>query len=166
VDLMLEDLIEVSKGNPTVETPIEELMDQKLVRQVKDKFLLTGKGVSILDDKILLDINKYIDDYRKLFAGIKPGSMGQKSRVINNLKWFFKETNFKYSMKDIMNAAEEHINSNGFYNDEKLIRQADYFIKKTIVRDGEKEVISDLLLVLEELENTDSYSSDWTAKLI
>ena len=70
-------------------------------------------------------------------------------------------------MASIIKAAKFHISRGGFHNSTTTLRQADYFIKKTIIIDGEKEIISDLLTVLEEMDDLGDHrlGTDWTSKL-
>jgi len=86
------------------------------------------------------DINKYlskkssnfkfsenfIDDYRQLFAGKKPGAQGTIDEVIKNMSEFVK-TYPEYTEEDILNATRKYIES---CTDFTYLQKAHYFIFK------------------------------------
>jgi len=149
---MIKELIKVVNGDAVKEHITTELVALNLIRRVGDKFLLKSEGIKVMSQGADDDISLNLSEYRKIFSGLRPGSMGDKRRVKDNLKWFMKETSFKYTMDDIADAAHYHIRTGGFHNDLAFIRQADYFIKKLLKSNGEQGIVSDLERVLEELE--------------
>ena len=66
----------------------------------------------------------WINDYRSLFRGIKPGAMGDRSGVIKKMKKFLKQNN--YSPQQILVATNWYIEN----TDARYIMKAHYFIEK------------------------------------
>lgn len=99
-------------------------------------------------DKALYEteILTYVDDYRKLFKGLKPGSMGDKKGCTDKLVEFYKQYP-DFANKDlILKATKGYINS---MNDYRFLTQADYFIYKY---DVNKNRISKLASFCEEVD--------------
>ena len=94
------------------------------------------------------EVDERVDEYRKLFEGLKRGSMGNRTLVRGNLIKFL-EKNSDYTMEDVITAAKRYIGS--FNQDYTLMRQADYFIYKQAFAQG--PVLCTLLDVIEEPEN-------------
>lgn len=79
---------------------------------------------AIINEK---EIESYVDEYRNLFKGLKPGSMGDKKACVKKLVQFYKEY-AEYANKDlILSATKRYINS---LNNYTYLKQADYFIFK------------------------------------
>lgn len=88
------------------------------------------------------DVEEWIEDYRALFKGIKPGSMGDKKACTLKMKDFLREND--YSKDQILIATKRYLNTtNPLY-----IQQADYFIYKQ----SEKVKQSKLRSFCEEIE--------------
>lgn len=88
-------------------------------------------------------VNQWIMDYRLLFKGVKPKSMGDPKACEDNMKWFLRSYP-QYTKEDIIAAAKSHIEENR--NKPIYTRRADYFIKKM---DANKAITSDLLMYLD-----------------
>jgi len=98
--------------------------------------------------------DEFIEDYRNLWKGLKPGSMGSPSACREKmLRW--RQENPNYSKSDILKAAKIYINS---LNNYQYLQAAHYFIYK---KDG-KEEDSRLSAFIEEKEVD---NTDWTTKL-
>ena len=98
--------------------------------------------------------NEFIEEYRKLWKGLKPGSMGSENACKEKmLRWMGENPN--YSKEDILKAAKIYINS---LNNYQYLQAAHYFIYK---KDG-KEEDSRLSAFVEEKEVD---NTDWTVKL-
>ena len=98
--------------------------------------------------------DEFIEDYRKLWKGLKPGSMGSENACKEKmLRWMGENPN--YSKEDILKAARIYINS---LNNYQYLQAAHYFIYK---KDG-KEEDSRLSAFVEEKEVD---NTDWTVKL-
>lgn len=98
--------------------------------------------------------DEFIEDYRKLWKGLKPGSMGSENACKEKmLRWMGENPN--YSKEDILKAAKIYINS---LNNYQYLQAAHYFIYK---KDG-KEEDSRLSAFIEEKEVD---NTDWTTKL-
>ena len=98
--------------------------------------------------------DEFIEEYRKLWKGLKPGSMGSENACKEKmLRWMGENPN--YSKEDILKAAKIYINS---LNNYQYLQAAHYFIYK---KDG-KEEDSRLSAFVEEKEVD---NTDWTVKL-
>ena len=98
--------------------------------------------------------DEFIEEYRKLWKGLKPGSMGSENACKEKmLRWMGENPN--YTKEDILKAAKIYINS---LNNYQYLQAAHYFIYK---KDG-KEEDSRLSAFIEEKEVD---NTDWTVKL-
>lgn len=98
------------------------------------------------DEKILLlfeEIENRIDEYRGMFKGIRPKSIGDKKQCLDNLKaWVLKNPN--YSFEDILRATRFYIEN----TETKFISNADNFIFKY---DSFGKPVSSLSTILEAI---------------
>lgn len=103
-------------------------------------------------------IEENVDNFRDVWKGLKPGSMGSRDNCKTKLtRWF--RNNPDKSFDDVVKAAKIYIRSlNGNY---KYLQRADYFIYKKI---GAEEG-SRLDAFIEEVDNFTSTNRDWTNKL-
>lgn len=98
--------------------------------------------------------DEFIEEYRKLWKGLKLGSMGSPGACKEKmLRWMGENPN--YTKEDILKAAKIYINS---LNNYQYLQAAHYFIYK---KDG-KEEDSRLSAFIEEKEVD---NTDWTVKL-
>ena len=98
--------------------------------------------------------DEFIEEYRNLWKGLKPGSMGSENACKEKmLRWMGENPN--YTKEDILKAAKIYINS---LNNYQYLQAAHYFIYK---KDG-KEEDSRLSAFIEEKEVD---NTDWTTKL-
>lgn len=126
-------------------------LEPKLPYVVDDSLInidITEKGKFVrfegeLPKPEVTGINQWIMDYRLLFKGVKPKSMGDPKACEDNMKWFMRNYP-QYTKEDIMAAAKSHIEENR--QKPVYTRRADYFIKKM---DANKQVTSDLLMYLD-----------------
>ena len=98
--------------------------------------------------------DKFIEEYRNLWKGLKVGSMGSPMACKEKMLRWMKE-NPNYTKEDILKAAKIYINS---LNNYQYLQAAHYFIYK---KDG-KEEDSRLSAFIEEKEVD---NTDWTTKL-
>jgi hypothetical protein len=90
----------------------------------------------------------WVDQYRLLFKGLKPRSMGDRVAVNKKMKAFLKKYP-EFTPNDILKATKFYIEN----TDSKFIKQADYFI--------EKNRQSDLAATIEEMQvNVDTTEFD------
>ena len=158
---------------------LHNLQEKQFVKLIIDKFgttqILREKGKLLLDflsiesnysnykeKKVVKKSNRvinegfdeFIEEYRKLWKGLKPGSMGSENACKEKmLRWMGENPN--YSKEDIIKAARIYINS---LNNYQYLQAAHYFIYK---KDG-KEEDSRLSAFIEEKEVD---NTDWTVKL-
>ena len=158
---------------------LHDLQEKQFVKLITDKFgttqILREKSKLLLDflsiesnysnykeKKIIKKSNRvinegfdeFIEEYRKLWKGLKPGSMGSENACKEKmLRWMGENPN--YSKEDILKAAKIYINS---LNNYQYLQAAHYFIYK---KDG-KEEDSRLSAFVEEKEVD---NTDWTVKL-
>jgi hypothetical protein len=112
--------------------------------------ILEGKGRKSnkhVDDAILeAKITDFIEQYRILFKGKKPGAMGDLQGCKDKMLLFYKEYS-DYADRDIiLGATAKYINS---INDYTYMKQADYFIYK---EDNNKKKTSLLASFCEEIQ--------------
>ena len=158
---------------------LHDLQEKQFVKLIIDKFgttqILREKSKLLLDflsiessysdykeKKIIKKSNRvinegfdeFIEEYRNLWKGLKPGSMGSENACKEKmLRWMGENPN--YSKEDILKAAKIYINS---LNNYQYLQAAHYFIYK---KDG-KEEDSRLSAFIEEKEVD---NTDWTTKL-
>ena len=114
-----------------------------------------GKKVVKKSNRVINEgFDEFIEEYRKLWKGLKPGSMGSENACKEKmLRWMGENPN--YTKEDILKAAKIYINS---LNNYQYLQAAHYFIYK---KDG-KEEDSRLSAFVEEKEVD---NTDWTVKL-
>ena len=158
---------------------LHNLQEKQFVKLIIDKFgtntIIREKSKLLLDflsiesshsnykeKKIIKKSNRvinegfdeFIEEYRKLWKGLKPGSMGSENACKEKmLRWMGENPN--YTKEDILKAAKIYINS---LNNYQYLQAAHYFIYK---KDG-KEEDSRLSAFIEEKEVD---NTDWTVKL-
>lgn len=144
---------------------IKILPDENVIRE-KGKLLiefLTIDGIGSINNKktvkkssraINNDLENFVDKYRGLWKGLKPGSMGSANGCKEKLQRWMLE-NPKYSTDNIYNASKAYIKS---VDDYKYLQQADYFIYK-------KDVFGEQSRLSSFIDEDISVESDWTKKL-
>ena len=158
---------------------LHNLQEKQFVKLIIDKFgtntIIREKSKLLLDflsiessysdykeKKIIKKSNRvinegfdeFIEEYRKLWKGLKPGSMGSENACKEKmLRWMGENPN--YTKEDILKAARIYINS---LNNYQYLQAAHYFIYK---KDG-KEEDSRLSAFVEEKEVD---NTDWTIRL-
>jgi len=173
--LLLTQLNHGEEGSDFYED-FESLQDNGYIKLIGEDFIIREKGRLLLDflsiessysnykekkiiKKSTRTINdgfdKFIEDYRNLWKGLKVGSMGSPNACKEKMERWMKE-NPNYSKEDIIKAAKIYINS---LNNYQYLQAAHYFIYK---KDG-KEEDSRLSAFIEEKEVD---NTDWTTKLI
>jgi len=104
---------------------------------------------------INLELDDFIKEFRLLWKGLKPGSMGSENACRDKMyKWM--QDNPSYNKEDIIKAAKLYIKSLDNLN---YLQQADYFIYK---KDAHGES-SRLSAFIDEVDNKPV--DDWTTKL-
>jgi len=144
---------------------IEENEKIILVRE-KGKILidlLSIEGVDSFKNKKIIkrssravnnEIEDFVETYRNLWKGLKPGAAGSSKTCTEKLqRWMFE--NPTYDKKDILSAAKRYINSLDNY---KYLQSADYFVFK---KDGKEE--SSRLSTF--IDDVDAMEDGWTSNL-
>jgi hypothetical protein len=163
IDLVLNDSI------------LKRLQEKQFIKLIDQDFIIREKGKLLLDflsiesnysnykdKKIIKKSNRvinegfdeFIEEYRKLWKGLKLGSMGSSNACKEKMERWMKE-NPNYSKEDILKAARIYIKSVDNY---QFLQAAHYFIYK---KEG-KEEDSRLSAFIEEKEID---NTDWTTKL-
>jgi len=144
---------------------IKILQDENVIRE-KGKLLiefLTIDSIGSINNKktvkkssraIDSDLENFVDKYRELWKGLKPGSMGSTNGCREKLQRWMLE-NPKYSIDNIYNASKAYIKS---VDDYKYLQQADYFIYK-------KDAFGEQSRLSSFIDEDASVESDWTKKL-
>lgn len=152
--------------------PLEEKQFIKII--TNEKILLREKGKIFLElisienininspKKILkkssriinLELDELTKEYRNLWKGLKPGSMGSEQACKDKLyRWM--HNNPSYNKNDILNAAKKYINSVDNFN---YLQQADYFIYKKDLN-GESSRLSAFI------DENDIIQDNWTSQI-
>jgi len=127
-----------------------EFLEIESINSVKDKKLVKKSSRAIN-----AELNDFIQEFRALWKGLKPGSMGSEISCRDKMyKWM--QMNPSYTKEDILKAAKLYIRS---LNDLRFIQQADYFIFK---KDAHGES-SRLSAFIDEVN--DVQVDDWTTTL-
>lgn len=148
---------------------INRLDNNKLEIREKGKLLIdfvsiegiasiTNKKTIKKSDRALTEgMIEFVKDYRALWKGLKPGSMGSDHTCKDKLiKWM--KLNPSYSKEDILKAAKIYVKSVDNY---QYLQQADYFIFKKDAF-GESSRLSSFI---DEID-IKLVNDDWTTKLI
>lgn len=113
--------------------------------EVRWKFLELLKDSSIAP---AVDIISWVDEYRELFKGKKPGAIGDRDMCIKHLQWLF--TNYpEYTKDDVMKAAKYYISTCAKDGYKYLVR-SHYFLSK---EDTKGVPVHQVLTYLEETED-------------
>ena len=114
-----------------------------------------GKNIKKSDRIIEDEVNTNIKEFRELWRGLKPGSMGSLQSCKDKMKRWIK-ANPEYSFDDIIKAAKLYLNTEG--RNIRFLQRADYFIYK---QSNNREEESRLSSYIDDTAETD----DWTSKL-
>lgn len=118
-------------------------------------YISSKKSIKKSSRAINLELDDFIKEFRTLWKGLKPGSMGSEKAVRDKMyKWM--QDNPSYKKEDILKASKLYINSLDNLN---YLQQADYFIYKKDIH-GESSRLS---AFIDEIDNKPV--SDWTTKL-
>jgi len=100
-------------------------------------------GVTILSEmkNVALEIKDWIEEYRDLFKGLKPGVMGDKNACLNKMVRFFKEYP-EYANKDIILKATQNYIQVEAHQNYKFLQKADYFIFKLVGKEETSRLAS------------------------
>ena len=144
---LIEKLILTSEGKMT------DKGKRLLIEYTDSLSILEGKGRKSnkhVDDAILeAKISDFIEEYRKLFKGKKPGSMGDLQGCKDKMLLFYKEYSDYADRDTILAATKKYIKS---VNDYTYLKHADYFIYK---EDKNKQRTSMLASMCEEVQLSD-----------
>ena len=107
-------------------------------------------------DRIIEDeVNTNIKEFRELWRGLKPGSMGSLQSCKDKMKRWIK-ANPEYSFDEIMKAAKLYLDTEG--RNTRFLQRADYFIYK---QSNNREEESRLSAYIDDTMEDE----DWTTKL-
>ena len=147
---------------------IKIITDDKILIREKGKIFLelitidcinstNNKKITKKSSRVLnQDLDTFVKEFRNLWKGLKPGSMGSESACRDKLfRWM--QNNPSYTKEDILKAAKIYINSLDNYN---YLQQADYFIYKKDLN-GESSRLS---AFIDEIDN--KIEDNWVNKLI
>lgn len=147
---------------------IKTLTKEKVILREKGKIfleLISIENIDSLGNKKVIkkssrsinsDLDTLVKEYRLLWRGLKPGSMGHEQGVRDKLyRWM--QNNPSYSKEDIIKSAKLYIQSLDNYN---YLQQADYFIYKKDLN-GESSRLSAFID-----ESEISVDENWTNNLI
>lgn len=104
---------------------------------------------------INLELDDFIKEFRMLWKGLKPGSMGSE-KACRDKMYNWMQDNPSYKKEDILKSAKLYIKSLDNLN---YLQQADYFIYKKDIH-GESSRLS---AFIDEIDN--KQIDDWTSRL-
>lgn len=110
--------------NEQVISILNDMQRCKLIRILDYPDGITIKIRPTLSSIASNGVEEWIDEYRKLFQGKKPGAMGDKNACITKMQEFI-QANPRYSKDTILAATQKYINT---LNDYKYLMKADNFI--------------------------------------
>jgi len=113
------------------------------------------KSIKKSSRAINLELDDFIKEFRLLWKGKKPGSMGSEKAVRDKMYRWMQE-NPSYSKEDILKAAKLYLDD---LNNNVYLQQADYFIYKKDVN-GESSRLS---AFIDEIDSKPI--SDWTTQI-
>jgi len=149
---------------------LQNLLRRGYIKEIEeDKFEITAATEDILDrlssmnityctsilKKPEEEVEKWIDDFRGIFHGLKLGAMGGKASCVKKMRNFFRK-NPDITKEDVIKATKAYIDSLG--GDYRYLQQADYFILKN---DNSK-----LEAWIEEIKKNPNPTGDWTTSLV
>lgn len=168
-------LIYLNNGGGTTKEILESLQEKQFIKLENFDFIIREKGKLLLElceiesinstsnkksikkssRAINLELDNFIKDFRLLWKGKKPGSMGSEKAVRDKMYRWMQE-NPSYSKDDIMKAAKLYLDD---LNNNVYLQQADYFIYKKDIH-GESSRLS---AFIDEIDLKPV--SDWTSSL-
>ena len=169
------------KDNYDIISMIKRLNQDTLIlyNQSKNAFFVSDKGLELINSvlEVKQETKQSCDNLRELAVtlkslfpkGIKPGTNTPWTEavplIMKRLESFFIKFG-EQPYDKIVEATKKYINS--FNGDYRMMRVLSYFIMKTIINnDGEKEMKSDLLTAIENLDDYEEQSSgDWTSSTV
>lgn len=102
--------------------------------------------IELLNDTTDMDIRRWVDEYRELFRGKKPGAYGDRELCVKHLTWLL--TTYEYTKEDVIKATKYYVKSQTREN-YKYLMQSNYFLSKQNASTG--EVAHPILSYLEEV---------------
>jgi hypothetical protein len=123
------------------------LINKGLIDEITLRNIKLGRIVDSSESDLFSNVDSWIDEYRKLFRGIKTGAMGDKNSCILRMADLLKRRK-DLKKEIILEATRKYINT----TEPKYIKQAHYFIRKDEAnqKDGRHsllEAICDELLI-------------------
>lgn len=152
-------MIEIDYENLTKEQVIEildSLQKHKHIRIIDYTDQITVKLKPSLSAAASNGVEQWIDEYRKMFYGKKPGAMGDRASCINKMQEFMQQ-NTQFTKEIILKATIKYITGCNNYT---YLMKADNFISvsKDNTKAGRR---SELFSYCEEvINNINSLSTD------
>lgn len=163
----LNENVQISDLYPLNDKGFIKHFDRQIILREKSKLLLelceidnigslnNKKSIKKSSRAINLELDDFIKEFRTLWKGLKPGSMGSEKACRDKMyKWM--EENPSYKKEDILKSAKLYIQSLDNLN---YLQQADYFIYKKDIH-GESSRLS---AFIDEIDS--KQVDDWTSKL-
>lgn len=150
-----------------------------LFNQAKNAFFISDKGLKLIDSVLEVkqkeeqncnDLRELATTLKSLFPkGIKPGTNTPWTEavplIMKRLEKFFEKFG-EQPYDKVIEATKKYIDS--FNGDYRMMRVLSYFIMKNITNsDGEKEIKTDLLTAIENLDDYEEQrNEDWTSRTV
>ena len=147
-----------------------------LFNQAKNAFFISDKGLKLINKAINVkeeekqnceNLRGLATTLKSLFPkGIKPGTNTPWTEavplIMKRLEKFFEKFG-EQPYDKVIEATKKYIDS--FNGDYRMMRVLSYFIMKNITNgDGEKEIKTDLLTAIENLDDYEQFNdTDWTS---
>lgn len=154
-DLQNKKFVKLYHGNNELRQSAIDLIE--LLTIDSNSKLEEDKNIKKSDRAVNLEIKDRIQEFRGLWKGLKPGSMGSLQSCKDKLTRWMK-SNPEYSFDDIIKAAKLYLSTEGM--NLRFLQRADYFIYK---QENNREESSRLSAFIDEIDN--GYEDDWTSNL-
>lgn len=168
------------------EINIDNIKESLIAKGFADKDLFSKNNIVVSDkikdiiSTILIDSDKSVIDKEEEYiqlanelrniypTGRKSGTTylwrGSTAEVAKKLKTLVVKYGYKLNKEEVINATKEYINS--FNGDYRYMHLLKYFILKSVRdADGNIEVKSELMSIIENKDQLKEYNENWTSTL-
>lgn len=161
------------KTGVSIDDLFKDLVEKEILVKTENGYMITQRWNDVCEDTLLTsektiptddELAEFADKLRLKFPkGKKPGTpyyyRCNQREVILKLKKFFKLYGNAWSEDEILAATDKYVES---MRGNQLMRLATYFILKEHTAEGE---ISELARILENMNDINEESNDWTQEL-
>jgi hypothetical protein len=161
--------LEALHSGQSINVDLDKLQEMGLIKITSNSIVLRKKGIDLLNEPrfvtsvttVVERPEEWIEEFRKLFKGKKPGAMGDKKGCLMKMKRFLQE-NPEVTKDQIIAATKSYIQScasDGY----RFLQRSDYFIYK---QDNHKGESSRLSAWIDELDGSEEIKDTSTNNFI